>query len=165
MDLTPIIKANNLTRDRLRELVGRMSDIDLTRDLGDGWTISAALAHLAFFDLRVVALMDRWQKTGEVAALPMEADIVNATLLPLALLVPPRAAADLALEAADAADGRIAELELDMDMQDKIEAANTPIKLNRAEHRKEHIRQIEGALVSLSSAPKKPSVKVKSAQK
>ena len=165
MDLTTIIKGNNLTRDRLRELVGRMSDIDLTRDLGEGWTIAAGLAHLAFFDLRVVALFDRWQKTGEIAALPMEADIINAALLPLALAVPPRAAADMAIEAAEAADSKVAELELDMDLQDKIEAAGTPVKLNRAEHRKEHIRQIEGALVSMSSAPKRPSVKVKSSQK
>lgn len=165
MDLTTIIKGNNLTRDRLRELVGRLSDIDLTRDLGDGWTVAAMLAHCAFYDLRLVALFDRWQRTGEVAALPMEADILNAAMLPLALAMPPRAAANLAIEAAEAADTKVAELELDMDMVDKIEAAGTPIKLNRAEHRKEHIRQIEGALVSMSSAPKKPSVRVKSSQK
>ena len=166
MDLTQIIKANNLTRDRLRELVGRMSDIDLTRDLGDGWTIAAGLAHCAFYDLRVVALFDRWQQTGEVAALMPEADILNAALLPLALALPPRAAANLAVEAAEAADGKVAELELDMDLMEKIEAVeDLPVKFLRAEHRKEHIRQIEGALVSLHSAPKKPSVKVKGSER
>jgi hypothetical protein len=60
----------------------------------------------------------------------------------------------------------VAELELDMDLLEKIEAVDDlPVKLLRAEHRKEHIRQIEGALVSLSSAPKKPSVKVKGSEK
>lgn len=165
MDLIPIVKANNVTRDRLRELVGRLTDIDLTRDLGEGWTVAAMLIHCAFYDFRVVALLERWQRTGEVDALPAEADILNAAMLPLALAIEPRAAANLAIEAAEAADGKVAELELDMDLLDKIEAAGTPIKLNRAEHRKEHIRQIEGALVSMSSAPKKPSVKVKSSQK
>jgi hypothetical protein len=50
-----------------------------------------------------------------------------------------------------------------MDLQEKIEAAGDelPVKLNRSEHRKEHIRQIEGALVSMHSAPKKPNVQVK----
>ncbi|MCC7361129.1 MAG: DinB family protein [Anaerolineales bacterium] len=166
MDLSSIIRANNVTRERLRELVGRMSDIDLTRDLGDGWTIAAVLAHCAFYDLRIVALFERWQQTGEVAALPVEANILNAALLPLALALPPRAAANLAVEAAEAADGKVAELELEMDLMDKLEEAKgLAVSLLRSEHRKEHIRQIEAALVSLSSAPKKPSVRVKAGEK
>ena len=167
MDLVHIIKANNLTRDRLRELVNRMSDIDLTRDLGEGWTVAAMLGHCAFYDFRIVALFDRWQKTGEVAALESEADIINEAMLPMLLAVPPRDLANMAVEAAEAADSRVAELELDMELQEKLEAAgeDLPVKLDRADHRKEHIRQIEGALVSMSSAPKKPSVRVKGKEK
>ena len=40
--------------ERLRSLVARMSDDELSTPLGTDWTISIALAHLAFLGLQVV---------------------------------------------------------------------------------------------------------------
>jgi hypothetical protein len=42
------VNANAEVTRRLEVVVGRLSDADLGRDLGGGWTVSVALAHLAF---------------------------------------------------------------------------------------------------------------------
>ena len=34
--------------ERLRELVAGLTDADLATPVGDGWTVGAALAHVAF---------------------------------------------------------------------------------------------------------------------
>jgi len=41
---------NTHERQRLRTLVARVSDDDLTRPLPNGWTVAITLAHLAFWD-------------------------------------------------------------------------------------------------------------------
>jgi hypothetical protein len=160
MSLQAHIKSNNLTRDRLRDVVAKMNDADLARDLGDGWTVAAALAHLAFYDFRAVALFNRWRRGGAVEPSPLDADAMNDALLPLALNVSPRAAARLALEAAEAADAAVAELELDPDLLEKIDAAgDLYLRLDRGHHRKEHVRQIEQALVTRLKTDRPPLVR------
>jgi hypothetical protein len=154
MNLQAAIKANALTRDRLRAVVGRMNDADLARDLGDGWTVSTLLAHLAFYDLRAVALLDEWHRAGAVTESPLDAHTLNRAALPLFRSVPLRTAAELALSAAEAADSRVAELELDPDLLEKIEAAQPSLDLNRGEHRQEHLRQLEQVTVTAGPAPR-----------
>jgi len=44
------IGANARSVDRLRQLVDRLDDRAMGRDLGEGWTVGVALAHLAFWD-------------------------------------------------------------------------------------------------------------------
>ena len=48
------VAENSRQRDRLKALVGRLSDGDLRRPLGEGWTVSTALAHMAFWDRRAL---------------------------------------------------------------------------------------------------------------
>jgi hypothetical protein len=160
MKLPDAIKANSVTRDRLRSVVGRLNDADLARDLGEGWTVATLLAHLAFYDLRAVALLDQWRRAGEVSESPLDAETLNQAALPLFRALPPRAAAELALSAAEAADGRVAELELEPDLLEKIEAVQPSLNLNRGEHRQNHLRQLEQ--VTVTSAPgAKPQVRSK----
>lgn len=162
MSLQDAIKSNNVTRERLRDIVAKMNDADLARDLGEGWTIAAMLAHLAFYDYRVVAMFHQWRRTGEVSASALDAEIMNAAMLPVALNVAPRAAARLALEAAEAADACVAELELDPDLLEKIEAAGeVNLRLDRGHHRKEHVRQFEQALVTRQTTDRPPLVRAK----
>ena len=47
MNRTYVIE-NNRERERLRTLVDRLSDAELARPIEAGWTVAAALAHLAF---------------------------------------------------------------------------------------------------------------------
>ena len=47
---------------RLRALVDRLSDADLARPTPGGWTVAASLAHVAFWDQRVLFWLDRWDQ-------------------------------------------------------------------------------------------------------
>lgn len=139
--------ANLASQAKLRALVARLSDADLARDLGEGWTVAGMLAHLGFFDARVNALFKRWQGGGEVAASPLDAEIVNEAKLPFFQLLPHRAAANLALALAAECDALIAGASDDLMAQ--MEAAGYPARLDRAHHRLEHVEQIESAISTL----------------
>ncbi len=78
----PFVAENTLERERLRALVARLTDEDLSLPLGEGWTVAAALAHLAFWDQRALVLLRRWECTG-VGTSPIDIDATNDTILPL----------------------------------------------------------------------------------
>ncbi len=54
-----VIAENTATRERLRALVPRIDDEELARPLGDGRTIATILGHVAFWDQRVLVLLER----------------------------------------------------------------------------------------------------------
>ncbi len=134
---------NQAERERLRALAARLSDADLSRTLYDGWTVAAVLAHVAFYDLRALALLQKWER-GEGRPSPIDPDAINAAMQPLCLAIPPRQAARLAVAAADSVDQKIETLA--PEVLSAIRAAGNPVNLNRAEHRGEHLEQIERAL-------------------
>jgi hypothetical protein len=141
-----IVDDNSKERARLKALVGRLSDADLARPLSAGWTVAGVLGHLAFWDQRIIVLLDAWQRTG-TAPHPnrdLDVDWINDAGKPFLLALPPRQAADLALAIAEAVDGKIASLP--DDFAARIAAAGNPISLHRAEHRREHLDEIEAAL-------------------
>lgn len=138
------LAANAASNAELRALVGRLTDADLGQDLGEGWTVAAMLAHLALYDFRAAALLDRWRQSGVVIASPIDADVVNAATEHLLLAIPPHRAAELALAAADAADERVKAI--DADFLARIDAAGRPISLDRSGHRRGHVAQIKKAL-------------------
>jgi hypothetical protein len=140
---------DHLERNRLQALLQRLSDADLARPLDDGWTISATLAHLAFWDRRAALLVERWLRDGSAPGpsdLIPDIDTLNEAALPQWRAISPRAAATEALAAAEAAD-----LALDRAspaLIEQIVAAGRPINPARARHRREHIDQIERALTA-----------------
>lgn len=141
----PYIAENNRERARLRALVDRLSDSDLARSLDAGWTVGAVLAHLAFWDQRILALIERWEKEGlRSTPRPIEGkdvDWINDSAKALCLALSPRDAARLAVVTADAVDRRVEALS-DQHIAANAAAGN-PISLVRAEHRREHLDEIE----------------------
>ncbi len=130
---------------RLRALVDRLSDADLSRPTPGGWTVASSLAHVAFWDQRVVFWLDRWERGETPRGLNRdEADWINDAGKPLLLALPPRVAARLTVEIAERVDRRLATLS-----DERIaanHAAGEPLLLTRARHRKEHLDEIEHAL-------------------
>ena len=61
---------------RLQALVSRLSDADLGRDLGGGWTVAVALSHLAFWDRRIAYMLERWMEDG-TPHVELDDDVVN----------------------------------------------------------------------------------------
>ena len=134
---------NAAERERLIALTNRLTDRELQLPMGDGWTVAAALVHLAFWDRRVLALLQKWEREG-VAPSPSDAEVFNAALLPLSLAIPPAQAARLAVESAEAVDRQIEQLT--DDMLREILALEQPPRLERALHRREHMADIERTL-------------------
>jgi hypothetical protein len=140
------IAQNDAERGRLRGLVGRLSDADLSRAMPAGWTVAGVLAHLAFWDQRILVLLEQWERSPSTPPrIENEADTdwINDASKPLLLALAPRQAANLAVAIAETVDGKVAALPDDLVARNA--AAGSPLNLLRAEHRAEHLREIEHA--------------------
>jgi hypothetical protein len=139
-------EANRRERERLAGLVARLSPADLARPVSPGWTVADALAHMAFWDWRALALVKQWER--EPFSLPPEHPIdgeaLNEAAWRLAQAVSPQVAAQLALAAAEEVDGRIASLP--PEMVAAIVAEEGSVNLWRSEHRAEHLDEFERVL-------------------
>jgi hypothetical protein len=142
------VSENQAALERLRALVDRLSDEELLRPMEAGWTVAGVLAHLAFWDYRIVTLLDQWGPDGHGTLLPGPDESathwINDAGKPLCLALPPRVAARVAIDAAMAADQRVAGLSEAQLAANR--AAGGPISVLRAAHRREHLDEIERAL-------------------
>ena len=136
-----VLLENNSQRARLEALVE--GGVDYTTDLGEGWNISVALAHLAFWDRRAAGLLHRWDVEGSLPD-PVDVNLLNATLLPEWSALDPERAAQLASEAAVLVDAAVETL--DPDKADAIVMIGNQFIVDRGRHRREHLDQIEQAL-------------------
>lgn len=132
--------------------MARISDVDLARPLSAGWTVASVLGHLAFWDQRVLVLLDAWEQKGDTPPALQEADTdwINDAGKPFLLARPPRQLADLAVSIAEAVDRKVAAVP--DDLITCTTAAGRPLNFRRAEHRREHLNEIESALRSYVGA-------------
>jgi len=93
----PFVAENAKERERRRSLVERLTDKELSLPLGNDWTIAVALAHLSFWDQRILFLIRKWKKSS-VEQSSIDIDVTNDSLLSLWLALPPRKAANLAIQ-------------------------------------------------------------------
>ena len=137
--------ANNRTsRQRLASVGGRLGDKQLP--LADGWTASALVAHLAFWDRLALARLEKFLRDGDPPALASDAyrDYVNAGGKRQWLETRAEAASRQANEAASELDRVIAALP-----EDKLRALRAlgfPLLYDRSGHRDQHLDEIERAL-------------------
>lgn len=133
-------------RARLRSLVTRLSDAELSQPMPDGWTVAAVLAHMGYWDARAIYFLDKWGPSGEPSVYePEDTDAANEAAKPLCLALPPRIAAQLALRLAEEADGKVRRLS-DAMLEKIRQKGDPPFSLSRGGHRKEHLDEIEHAL-------------------
>jgi hypothetical protein len=142
MDASSIGRSQAETR-RLAELVGRLTEDDLGKSLGGGWTVKAALAHLAHWDRFAAAVLEGWSADGfqPVASSP---DHVNSASLPDWLTLPSQYVLSSVVAAAKAADDAVQAVT--PELASAIEAGGRARTLDRSVHRKDHLDQIEAAL-------------------
>src|SRR3954447_5038270 len=142
------LEENSQQRERLISLVDRLSDEDLSRDTGNGWTVAMQLAYLAFWDRWDEHLIRRW-RTGELpppTVAPWYDDAMNATLLEQWRALPARAAAGLAVAAAEAVDREIARTETPVLMA--MTAAHEGNLIHRHQFRSACLDKLDAALGS-----------------
>lgn len=132
--------------ERLRVLVGRLTDADLRTQVGERWTVADVLGHIAFWDGRAFELGGRIERGEPLTPSddePEDVDWINDAMHPLIRAIPPMEAARLALRRAEETDALMASLPPDR-VYPNDEAS--PVNALRADHRAEHLDQIEAAL-------------------
>jgi hypothetical protein len=134
--------ANKAARERMRSLIEDMSDEELALPTVAGWTVASTLAHVAFWDFRILYLLQHW-KENEITPSPYDVDAINEAHKPLCLTLAPRAAANLALQAAEAIDSEIEKTS--DEFVERIRSAKVQFKFERHEHREYHLEEIENA--------------------
>jgi hypothetical protein len=91
--------------------------------------------------------MKKWSKES-VSPSSIEIDVINDTLLPFFLAIPPRRAADLALSSAEAIDSQLEQAPDDLIAG--IAALGERFRLFRSDHRKLHLDKIDSVLEASS---------------
>lgn len=143
----PYAEQNTQSRNRLEALVDRLSDEDLARSTDYGWTVAALLAHLAFWDQRVLVILNRWREEGFDPS-PIDAGAVNDSLRVICHALDPRASIELCLSSAQAVDTELDKLTPDLvkQMEEHATATETPFRMNRSLHRDGHLDDIEALI-------------------
>ncbi|MBX7237284.1 MAG: maleylpyruvate isomerase N-terminal domain-containing protein [Caldilineales bacterium] len=136
------VEQNRTSTARIHSLAERLSDEELLHPVGEHWTVAITLAHLAFWDRRALHALDATEEVGELVAPDIDV-VVNDYSLPLWAAIPPRQAARIAIESAEALDARLesyppALLQIVHDFY--------PRWVVRAAHRNEHLDEVDAAL-------------------
>jgi len=136
------IELNRASTHRIRDLAARLSDEEMQHPVGEHWTVAIALAHLAWWDRRVMYVLDMTERNGKLFV--PEIDIfVNDLSLPLWAAIPPRAAARIAIETSETLDKRLEDYP--PTLLEEIYAYNKRWVV-RALHRGEHLDEVDAAL-------------------
>jgi len=136
------VELNRASTQRIRDLAARLSDEELQHPVGAHWTVAIVFAHLAFWDRRVMYVLDMTEREGKLF-IPEIDIIVNDLSLPLWAAIPPREAARIAIETAEALDKRLEKYS--PALLEEIFNYNKRWVI-RALHRGEHLDEAEAAL-------------------
>jgi len=138
------IELNRASTERIRGLIARLSEEEMQTKVGEHWTVAIALAHLAWWDRRVMYVLDMTEKDGKLFV--PEIDIfVNDLSLPLWAVIPPRDAARICIETSETLDKRLEEYSTEL--LEEIYKYNKRWVV-RALHRNEHLDDVDAALKS-----------------
>ena len=133
---------NRASRERVRALAERLTDEEMQTKVGEHWTVGIVFAHIAWWDRRVMYVLDMTEKNGKLFV--PEIDIfVNDLSLPLWAAVPPREAARIAIETSETLDKRLEEYS--PALLEEIYNYNKRWII-RALHRNEHLDEADAAL-------------------
>lgn len=143
------IALNDAERERLEVIVARHSDRELGRSLKDGWTIGAALAHLAFWDRYLLVALEKWERDA-VLVPPLDVEvihIINDAMLAQWRALSPTDSASEAISSAEAVDKKIENL--DAELVEMVLASGRLAIVDRSIHRRKHLDEIESSLTDL----------------
>ena len=149
-DITDVLKQNATSLAHLEHVLDRLSPEDFERSLGAGWTITAALGHLTFWDAKALATIRHHIETGApldrsgVSALEDSDDIVNDAVSVLASAADPDRMRAAVVRAANAIDEFLQDTDPDL-LQPVLDGPHAYL-VQRGIHREEHVEQIAGVL-------------------
>lgn len=139
MNTLPIFQANRESTIRMKQLIQRLSDEQLNSVLPNGWTVAVTLAHLAFWDKRVIHVIEMAKKEGRVIRTELDEQL-NDIIEPFLRAIPVREAANLAVSSAEALDQMLEACS--SERIDQLEK-ESPRWVDRSLHRNDHLSDIE----------------------
>ena len=145
----PYTEQNRRERERLRALVERLNEDELRTSVNEDWTVAGVLGHIAFWDGHALFLANKLVRGARFSpsdAEPEDVDWINDATRPLIHAIPPRDAARLALRIAEETDEQVASLPAALAVRTWPEDPSSPLNPLRAEHRAEHLDEVEAAL-------------------
>lgn len=102
------VALNRASTERIRTLAATLSPTQLQHPVGEHWTVAIALIHIAFWERRVLDVLDRTEQAGTLT-FPEIDMVVNDLSLPFWAAIAPADAVRLAVELAEAVDRRLEE--------------------------------------------------------
>ena len=142
MDVEKIFQANRESTERMRQIVNRLSDEELSKSIGSDWTISITLAHLALWDQRVIFVIESAKKNNKLHA-PYYDYQLNDILTPTLRAIPVREAARLAVTASEKLDNELEKCSFQL--IEEMKEVNERL-IDRSIHRNLHLDEIENAI-------------------
>jgi len=136
------IERNRASTERIRKMAARLSDDEMQHPVGEHWTVAIVMAHLAFWDRRVMYVLDMTERDRKLF-IPEIGIFVNDLSLPLWAAIPPREAARIAIETAETCDKRLETFP--PSLLEKIYTYNKRW-VDRSLHRGEHLAEADAAL-------------------
>ena len=136
------VARNRASTERIRALAARLSDDELRHPVGEHWTVAIALAHIAFWDRRVMYVLDMTERDGALF-IPEIGIFVNDLSLPFWAAVPPAEAARLVVESAAAVDKRLEDYP--PALLEEVYKGNE-YWVVRSRHRNTHLDEVDAAL-------------------
>lgn len=133
----------------MRALVERLGDPELEQSVNESWTVAGVLGHVAFWDGRALFLAEkliRGEPFTPSDEEPEDPDWINDATRPLIHAIPPRRAAELALGVAEQVDNLLASMPPELASRTWPSDESSPLNASRADHRGEHLDEIEAAL-------------------
>ena len=138
------VAANGRELARMQALVLRLSDQQLGAMVNEHWSVAGVLGHIAFWDGCALHFAGKLQRREPFpASEPGDVDWINDSSRPLIHAIAPRALAELAVSIARETDELVASL------PDELLASldeTSPLNPVRADHRGEHLDEIEAAI-------------------
>jgi DinB superfamily len=140
------VAENTRERERLHALVDTLDEEALLAPVNEHWTVAAVFGHIAFWDARMLALIDKLERGVPFSPTdkePEDVDWINDASRPLIHAIAPREAALLALRIAEETDARVAAVPPDRLWPND---PRSPLYGLRAAHRGEHLDEVEATL-------------------
>jgi hypothetical protein len=141
-----VIDENRASREELKSLVAGLSDADLAKPVGNGWTVATLLCHVAMWDGRAFYALRQWRNTGEVPATISDdaVNVINLASRDVFGTVHGKAAAELAVRRAESLDAFLETLPDAFCA--RVRAAGFERMLRRSLHRGEHLEKLKQVL-------------------
>jgi hypothetical protein len=146
---TPTVAKNRYSADNhaseieLKTFLDQLSVEQLETAMPAGWNVLSVFAHVAFWDIRALILIEKWEKEG-IQLSAIDTDVINEVTRPIFLTLNAIKAKNMVIDYAKKIDEKIDNLE--PGLMQIIEAEGKNVHFNRAKHRRMHIDEVKKAL-------------------